>query len=174
MTVLSCQVKTLGNCGLGLVRCCLHLCSSRRTIPLTGLPGSNVGWDMPIEKENLSCRGLARPTQERLRKFIRELNLLGPVSRGLERLMKGNRAIKVGKMKKIDADVAAVVEHLKVTLGSTWAQASVPRLQANSKLVNPPRTPKPWESVARMVARNNGQDYNDWIESHLNSKVTWM
>ena len=77
-------------------------------------------------------------------------------------------------MKKIDADVAAVVEHLKATLGATWAQASVPRLQGKSRLVNPPRTPKPWESVNRMVNANLGQDYAKWIEGHLDSKVTWM
>ena len=66
-------------------------------------------------------------------------------------------------MKKIDADVAAVVEHLKATLGATWAQASVPRQQANSLLVNPARTPKPWESRNRMVAANGGRVYIDWI-----------
>ena len=76
---------------------------------------------MPIEKENLRCSGVVRPTRERLTTFIRQLNFLGPVSRGLERLWKGRRASKVHKMKNIDADVAAVVEHLKVTLGSTWA-----------------------------------------------------
>ena len=56
------------------------------------------------------------------------------------------------------ADVAAVVEHLKATLGATWAQASVPRQQANSLLVNPPRTPKPWVSRDRKVAANGGRD----------------
>tara|TARA_B110000046_G_scaffold149282_1_gene157416 strand:- start:183 stop:1061 length:879 start_codon:yes stop_codon:yes gene_type:complete len=145
-----------------------------RTISLIGLPGCNVGWDMPIEKENLACAGVVRPTRDRISKFIAELNFLGPVSRGVERHWKAHRSSKFNKMKKIDADVAAVVEHLKATLGATWAQASVPRLQGNSRLVNPPRTPKPWESVNRMVNANLGQDYAKWIEGHLDSKVTWM
>ena len=71
-----------------------------------------------------------------------QLNFLGPVSRGLSSGC-GRGAVpaaKMHKMKKIDADVAAVVKHLKVTLGATWAQAIVPRQQAHSLLVNPPRT----------------------------------
>ena len=68
----------------------------------------------------------------------------------------------------------AVVEYLKATLGATWAQASVPRQQANSLLVNPPRTPKPWVSRDRKVAANNGRDFIEWIHGHLDTKVTWM
>ena len=67
-----------------------------------------------------------------------------------------------------------LVEHLKATLGATWAQASVLRQQANSLLVNPARTPKPWESRDRMVAANGGRDFIDWIRGHLDTKVTWM
>lgn len=88
--------------------------------------------------------------------------------------MKGRRTSKVHKMKKIHADVAAVVEHLKKTLGSTWAQACVPRQQRSSLLVNPPRTSKPWESRDRMVQANGGRTYQEWIRGHLDSKVTWM
>ena len=145
-----------------------------RTISLLGIPGSNVGWDMPIEKENLACEGLIRPSEERLKKFIEELNFLGPVSRGLERLMKGRRKQTVHRMKKIDRDVQAVVEHLKATLGATWAQASVPRVQANSLLVNPPKSRRPWLSRDAMIAEQGGRAFRDWIRSHLDSKVTWM
>ena len=74
----------------------------------------------------------------------------------------------------MQADVAAVVEYLQTTLGATWAQASVPRQQANSLLVNPARTPKPWASRDHMVAANGGADYNAWIRGHLDTKVTWM
>ena len=145
-----------------------------RTISLLGLPGSNVGWDMPIEKENLSCAGVVRPTRERLSKHVRQLNFLGPVSRGLERLWKERRSQNPHKMKKIHDDVAAVVKHLQDTLGATWALASVPRLARNSLLVNPPLSPRPWESRDRTVAANGGRDFDQWIRSHLDSKVTWM
>ena len=77
-------------------------------------------------------------------------------------------------MKKITEDVAAVVEHLKVTLGATWALANTPRVQANGRLANPPKSPRPWVSRDTMVAANGGNDFTQWIRSHLNSKVTWM
>ena len=145
-----------------------------RTISTLGLPGSNVGWDMPIEKENLSLAGLARPTRERITKHVEELNFLGPVSRGLERLWKARRAAKVHKMKKISDDVAKVVDHLKKVLGSTWAEASVARPQNRSRLVNPKLSPKPWVSRDRKVGANGGQDFDRWLRVHLDGKVTWM
>ena len=77
-------------------------------------------------------------------------------------------------MKKIRVDVQLVVDHLKKHLGSTWAQASVPRQQANSKLVNPARSRRPWLSRDAMVQKNGGRDFNEWIEGHLDSKVAWM
>ena len=48
------------------------------------------------------------------------LNFLGPVSRGVERHWKEHRSSKVNKMKKIEADVAAVLNisrRLSVPLG---------------------------------------------------------
>eukprot|EP00962_Isochrysis_galbana_P022592 scaffold6758_cov116-Isochrysis_galbana.AAC.5 len=54
-------------------------------------------------------------------------------------------------MKKIEADVQAIVDHLKLKVGATWklkvgatwADAREPRLQKDSVVVNPPRTPHP-------------------------------
>jgi len=145
-----------------------------RTISLLGLPGHNVGWDMPIEKENLACAGLPRPTKARVEKFIQELNFLGPVSRGLERLFRGHRQTRKNNMKKIATDVQAVVDHLKETLGATWAQASIPRAKRHSKLVKPPLSQPPWVERDTMVAANGGRDFEQWIKSHLDDKVTWM
>ena len=79
-------------------------------------------------KENLACSGLVRPSRERLTQFILELNFLGPVSRGLERLWKGRRKTAANNMTKIEQDVQALVmalvDHLKAKLGTTWAQAA--------------------------------------------------
>jgi hypothetical protein len=142
-----------------------------RTLSLLGLPGSNVGWDMPIEKENLMLNSVARPSKERFDKYVEELNFLGPVSRGQERLLMANRTRSPNQMKSIQADVQLVVEHLVVTLGGTWQAALVPRVQKDSKLVNPPRSPQPWVAVARLAASG---DFYDWMKGHLDSKVTWM
>ena len=74
-------------------------------------------------------------------------------------------------MKKIIDDVDAVVEHLKRKLGATWGEASVPRAQSSSKLVNPPRSVRPWISVRKEA---EGDEFEAWVKMHLDSKVPWM
>ena len=148
-----------------------HIYDRMRTISLLGLPGSNVGWDMPIEKENLAIsQHVVRPSFERIEKYVSELNFLGPVSRGIEKVFLANRNRKPGQMIKIQNDVTAVVNHLIKVLGGTWATACVPRAQKDSLLVNPPRSPRPWISISKAV--NEGK-FGPWVASHLDSKVTW-
>ena len=54
-----------------------------RTVSLMGLPGSNTGWDHPIEKENLMIStNVTRPNFERIDKYVADLNFCGP---GLKR-----------------------------------------------------------------------------------------
>eukprot|EP00965_Chrysotila_dentata_P044237 1470242-Pleurochrysis_carterae.AAC.1 len=91
-----------------------------RTSSLSGLPGSNVGYDMPVKKENLA---ISSNVTNALReaKCVRELNFTGPVSRAAERELLANRVIQPRQLKKSKDDVAAVVEYLKQTLGATWS-----------------------------------------------------
>eukprot|EP00965_Chrysotila_dentata_P092047 3038946-Pleurochrysis_carterae.AAC.1 len=50
-----------------------------RTISLSGLPGSNVGYDMPIKKENLAISSnVTNASRENIAKYVRELNFTGP------------------------------------------------------------------------------------------------
>ena len=88
--------------------------------------------------------------------------------------MKGHRKVDPHKMKVIHTDVDKVVAHLKAKLGATWAQASAPRAHGHSVLVNPPRSVRPWVQRTAMLAENNGQKFDAWVRSHLDSKVTWM
>ena len=142
-----------------------------RTVSLSGLPGSNVGWDMPIEKENLMIsKYLWHPSYDRICAYVDQLNFLGPVQRAMSKILRPHRA-NPRKMKKIKDDVRAVVDHLKAELGSTWQEAAAYRVQKDSKLVNPAKSPKPWDSVMRAV--NSGQ-FDDWVRGHLDTKVTWM
>jgi len=127
---------------------------------------------MPIEKENLmiSCN-VTRPTFERISHYVRQLNFLGPVSRSFEKVLLANQRRSPAKMKKIEADVQAIVDHLKLKVGATWADAREPRLQKDSVLVNPPRTPRPWLSVA--TAAESGE-FQKWVKGHIDDKVPWM
>eukprot|EP00965_Chrysotila_dentata_P130548 4316258-Pleurochrysis_carterae.AAC.1 len=56
-----------------------------RTLSLIGMPGSNVGYDMPIEKENLMISmNVTNASRESISKYVRDLNFTGPVSRAAE------------------------------------------------------------------------------------------
>jgi hypothetical protein len=143
-----------------------------RTVSLHGLKGSNVGWDMPIEKENLMIsNNVVRASFDAITKYVRQLNFLGPANRAIEKLVFANRTPTPAKRKKIDEDVQAVVDFLVKLLGGTWAQASQPRAQKDSLLVNPPKSIRPWLSVQRL---GQSRAFLDWVQSHIRSKVTWM
>ena len=145
---------------------------ANRTISLTGMPGSNVGWDMPIEKENLMIsNNVTRPNMERIDKYVAELNFLGPVSRGVEKLLAANRNIKAHALKNIQSDVQLVTDYLIQTLGGTWAEANVPRPQNESLIVNPQMSPLPWASVEGLAG---SADFDKWIRNHIITKVPWM
>lgn len=145
-----------------------------RSISLLGLKGSNCGWDMPIEKLNLMLRNVQRPSKERYEKYVEELNFLGPVARGQERLLRENQNVKPGEMKSIQVDVQLVVDFLVEKLGGTWQEALVPREPIDSKLVNPPKSNRPWEEVEELIAHDGGRTFHDWVKGHLDSKVSWM
>eukprot|EP00966_Prymnesium_polylepis_P009466 218399-Prymnesium_polylepis.1 len=118
-----------------------------RTVSLHCFSGSNVGWDMPIEKENLMIsNNVVRPSFDAIKKYVRQLNFLSPVNRAIEKVFFSKRTIQPSKKKKIDEDVQAVVDFLVELLGGTWAQASQQRAQKDSLLVNPPKTVRPWKS----------------------------
>ena len=114
---------------------------------------------------------VARPSKERYDKYVVELNFVGPVSRGQERLLMANCVRSPNQMKSIRGEVQSVVNHLVAQLGGTWQTALVPRGPKDSKLVNPPKSPQPWEAVARLAASG---EFDDWMKGHLDSKVTWM
>ena len=97
--------------------CLANIYHPHRTLSLLGLPGSNVGWDMPIETENLMLNSVARKARNDTTKYVDELNFLGPVSRGQERLLMANRKRSPDQMKSIKADVQLVAEHIVATLG---------------------------------------------------------
>lgn len=149
-----------------------HVYHRNRTISLLGLPGSNVGYDMPIEKENLAISmNVSNASRESIARYVRELNFTGPVSRAAERVLQARVAVKPREMKKIQQDVDAVVEHLKVTLGAKWSDACKPRAQLSSVLVNPARSPRPWEAIKKT---GSSAAFAEWVKGHLDSKISWM
>eukprot|EP00965_Chrysotila_dentata_P262469 6214573-Pleurochrysis_carterae.AAC.1 len=56
------------------------------TISLIGMPSSNVGYDMFIEKENLAiAMDVLSASHESITKYVIELNFTGPVTHAAER-----------------------------------------------------------------------------------------
>ena len=143
-----------------------------RTLSMLGLPGSNIGWDMWMEKGNYAISmNVVRPSHERIAKFMHELNFTGHVSRQLEKHLMAQRHRNPAKKVKVDADVQMLVDHLVQTLGGTWAEAGAPSSHSDCKLINPPRSPKPWESIKRSVS---DASFDEWVRSHIADKVRWM
>ena len=141
-----------------------------RTFSLCGLNGSNVGWDMVIEKENrMISVNVVRASFERIVHYVRQLNLLGPVSRALAKVFRLHRQRKPAVIASIKSDVDKVVNHLQDKLGSTWQDANVAREQRGSKIIQPPRSPKPWERVEHCL-----DGLAEWMKQHIDSKVSWM
>ena len=114
---------------------------------------------------------VVRASFDAIVKYVRQLNFLGPVNRAIEKLLLKNRKMAPYKRKAIDQDVQAVVEHLVDKLGSTWAVAKQARIQKDSILVNPARSPRPWQAVA---ALGQSAAYSAWVRGHIATKVTWM
>ena len=143
-----------------------------RTLSLLGREGSNVGYDMPIEKENLMISlNVTRASFDSIKKYVRELNFLGPVNRAIEKVLFANRDDKPSQRKNIQKDVQAVVDFLVDKLGGTWAETSRSRAPQDSKLVNPPRSPRPWKAIEKI---GRDAEFLDWVRGHISSKVTWM
>eukprot|EP00965_Chrysotila_dentata_P172500 5692261-Pleurochrysis_carterae.AAC.1 len=68
-----------------------HMYHRNRTLSLTGQKGSNVGWDMPIEKKNLAiATNVTYASRESLSKYVKELNFTGPVNKAAECHLRGD------------------------------------------------------------------------------------
>ena len=83
---------------------------------------------MFIEALNAILRSsvTANVTQEFLSKFLSQLNFTSVVNRALDNIIKADRERDEAKKKNIDQDVALIKEFLRASLGSTWAQVTVP------------------------------------------------
>ena len=140
-----------------------------RTLSILGLGGSNVGYDMWQEKGNLYIsQNVIRPSQERISKFLHELNFTGAVSRNTEKSLLAERKREGSKMVKIKEDVQGVVDFLCARVGSTWREVLVAVEWDDTELINPPRSNRPWEAVQRGEA-----ELKKWVNDHVRSKVKW-
>jgi hypothetical protein len=141
---------------------------------------THVGWDMFIEALNAILRSsvTANVTQEFLSKFLSQLNFTSVVNRALDNIMKSDRERDEAKKKNIDQDVALIKEFLRASLGSTWAQVTVP---SDANLLNidlsdwggsrNARAHTPWAQMAR--AMSGDHDYRKYVTEKLGDYCHW-
>ena len=143
---------------------------------------THVGWDMPIEMLNLWIKlaVVYNVTKEYLIKFIRRINFTHVVQRGLDAIMqrKSNDMDGIETPKNIDADVKLIKEFLKDSLGSTWAEVTVP---SHANLLDLDLTDwggdrtdaakiagTPWAQIQRAAL-----NYRDFVKKKLAKSCNW-
>ena len=87
---------------------------------------AHVGWDFPIEYLNKLIKEsvVANITHELIAKFIRALNFTYVVHRALNMIVKANREPDAAKLKKVDHEKKLLLEWLRGSIGTTYAQAT--------------------------------------------------
>ena len=135
---------------------------------------------MFIEALNLVIRTsvASNITQDFLCKFISQLNFTSRVNRGLDAIVKANRARDDAKMKNIDRDVALIKEFLRASIGRDWAQATAP---SDDNLLNVdvtnwgggrnPRAHTPWAQMARAMSGEHG--YGQYVRDKMGEYCPW-
>jgi hypothetical protein len=141
---------------------------------------SHVGWDMVIEMLNLLVKQsvVANITHDLIRKFIRRLNFTWVVHRALEAILKENRQRDEATLKDIDADVQLLLEWLRTSIGTTYAEATKPSddnlLNLDMSRWGGDRTPAnrrngaPWKQRERAMV-----DYRTYVRGKLAMYCPW-
>lgn len=148
-----------------------------RTIRLIN---AHVGWDMAIEYLNRLIKEsvVANITFELIAKFVRMLNFTHVVHRALDAIVKANRAPDEAKLKQIQKEKERLLEWLRTSIGTTYAQATSPsndnllgldmaRWGGDRSAANK-RQNTPWaKRQAAMV------DYEDYVRNKMRDYCPW-
>ena len=158
-----------------------------RTLALSNRPDAQVGWDMPIEKENLWIRqDVIPPNEDNIERYVAELNFTSVVAEGLRDVWKHNRGDhKAKEMKNIDKDVNRIKTFLykELIYGDSlgplephvaWQRFTAP-VQRSKILKIPANHRTPWMKMHECMFPNaqGAETYQDFIRRHLGTHVTW-
>ena len=140
---------------------------------------AHVGWDYPIEYLNKLIREsvVANITHELIAKFVRLLNFTHVVHRALNLVLRTNQQAERAKLKKIDKEVDVLMDWLRGSIGTTYAQATAP---SNENLLgvdmsrwggNQParrRVNTPWARRREVM-----KDYEEYVRSKMRIYCHW-
>jgi len=131
--------------------------------------GKNVGWDDPVEDQNLSIRSSLKLgiEEESVARRVHNLNFTKLVDDGFQDFMIGHH--QEHKRRKLDIveDVKQQKEFLQGKCGVTWRDFGGKRAQT---LISQ----APWVACSKAVTPPGGKDTQaQWIAKVLDKLVTW-
>jgi hypothetical protein len=138
---------------------------------------SHVGWDMPIEKLNMWIKAsvVANISEGQICQFIRRLNFMQHVMRGLRSLVFWRRARDTATPIDIRVDVDKVKDFLRGTIGTTYAAATLPSDvnllgvdMADWGGLRRPRACAPFQQI-----RNAEGGYREYVRRQLVKLCPW-
>jgi hypothetical protein len=159
-----------------------------RTLSLSGLQSSDVGWDMPCEKLNFTLRTTVQlPYKELIQQKVKDYNFTNPVCEGFAAAMHHHRKeAQPQKMRDISRTVDLLKQHLYNTLifkgqsgplaAPLWQVFLEPstRCLINSSLNN---KKTPWKKLHEAMippnAMSQGEHFETFCRRHLDIRVTW-
>ena len=142
---------------------------------------AHVGWDMPIEYLNrlIGESVVSNITHELIAKFLRNLNFTHVVHRALNMIVKRNREPDAAKLKKIKTDVDLLLDWLRKSIGTTYAQATAPSNDnllgvdmsrwGGNRTAAAKRANTPWAKRAAVMV-----GYGDYVRSKMRIYCHWQ
>lgn len=162
---------------LCLVKPLRDLAAAMRTIPAGTVPGTNTGWDMPVERLNGAIRRHMKVfTAQLILTFVLAYSFLEHVTgsflcatcAGFYRLW-----VSEPSPRDTDADVALLLDWLRRSVGRDWA--SVSRVNAGRGSVTSDRSIPPWVVQQDAMQQAAPADaYWHEVEAYVTRLAPWQ
>ena len=147
-----------------------------RNLPCSWVPGTNVGWDMPIERLNAAIRRHVRTgiTQAIITRFIESYTFLEHVGRTLMTYLAGGAhrlfAREDHGHRDVEADVVVIKTWLREQVGHDWAAAT--RVNTVRHVTCDASRP-PWLVQIDAMAQGGAQAYHAHVQTYVQRMTTW-
>jgi hypothetical protein len=141
-----------------------------RTLSLKSNESKNVGWDYPIENQNLDLRrdlgvGIC---EESVATYVENLNFTKTVEDGYKKFMRGHHREKKEHRLNVDKDVEEMKEYLRGKCGQNYKDAKKKRARTLVSAC-------PWKAAAETVEPQSraGESQEQFIRRHFAKLCTW-
>lgn len=154
-----------------------HLYHNIRTVHTGGVDGTNVGWDMIVERINDALKGdvTCNISEELIQRRLRDHRFLDVVDAGLDAVVYAARKRARAKMKNMENDVQLLKQLLRAKVGNTWQEATTQN--SESKLGITHRGALPWENIRHAQQRGAGggdESVQAYALRHVTRLAPWQ